>query len=258
MIAAQTFGTTPDHVRVEKPDSASAPFAGGAGSSQITYSVGPAVQAAVEDARRQLLEIGAQELEVDVDDLVVNAGEITVKGTRRSKSIGELVLLSQSIESKYRPIQGQGRVAVNQRAPVFVVHLARVNVDRETGAFRVVKFAVIQDVGRAINPAEILGQIQGGTLQGIGRAIGEETVHVNGHLRTASFADYQVPTIDLAPSIDVMLIEVPSAHGPFGAKHVGEASAIPGAAAVANAIYAAVGIRVTELPIGMDALLAKS
>jgi len=139
---------------------------------------------------------------------------------------------------------------MTQQSPMFTVHIARVEVEIETGGYRVARYAAIQDVGRAINPPEVRGQIHGGALQGLGRALGEEVLYdPEGQLRTASFIDYGMPTIEQAPDIDVELLEIPSPHGPLGAKGVGEPPAVPGAAAVANAIRGAAGVRVTRLPI---------
>jgi CO/xanthine dehydrogenase Mo-binding subunit len=129
-------------------------------------------------------------------------------------------------------------------------------VDGETGQWRLSDYAAIQDVGRALNPPEVEGQVHGGALQSLGRALGEELRwDGEGQLRTASFLDYGLPTIDQAPPLQVQLLEVPSPVGPFGAKGVGEPPAVPGPAAVANAIHAASGRRVTELPVDYARLL---
>jgi CO/xanthine dehydrogenase Mo-binding subunit len=139
---------------------------------------------------------------------------------------------------------------------MFTVHLARVRVDRETGSYRLTGYAAIQDVGRALNPPEVEAQVHGGALQGLGRVFGEEMRwDADGQLRNASFLDYALPTIDQVPDIDVALVEVPSVLGPFGAKGVGEPPAVPGPAAVANAIFRATGCRLTRLPIDPEALI---
>jgi CO/xanthine dehydrogenase Mo-binding subunit len=141
---------------------------------------------------------------------------------------------------------------------MFTVHIARVRVDRETGAFQLIGYAAIQDVGRAINPPEIEGQIHGGVVQSVGRALGEELVFDGaGRPRTTSFLDYELPAADQVPDIDVRLVEVPSPIGPLGAKGVGEPPAIPGTAALANAVSRAAGVRVREAPIDRW-LLARS
>jgi CO/xanthine dehydrogenase Mo-binding subunit len=135
-------------------------------------------------------------------------------------------------------------------------HVCRVRVDPETGEWRITGYVVVQDVGRAINPAEIEGQVHGGVMQSVGRALGEVLVHDgDGTPRTASFLDYDLPSADEAPCVEVELLEIPSPLGPLGAKGVGEPPAIPGPAAVANAIRDATGVRLTELPFGWPQVL---
>lgn len=254
MIAAETFGVAFEKVRIETADSGSAPYAGMAGGSKIIYTVGPAVVQAAAEARRQLLEIAAEELEAAPEDLVIEDGQVAVRGVpSRSKGVGELALLGAQFGGRYPPVLGQGRTAITQQSPMFTVHIARVHVDRETGDWRLTGYAAIQDVGRAINPPEIEGQVHGGALQGLGRALGEELRYDDeGQLRTATFADYPLPSIDQAPDTVVELVEVPSPFGPLGAKGVGEPPAVPGPAAVANAIRDACGVRLTRLPIGAE------
>ena len=260
MIAAETFGVPLDRVRVGSGDTGSAPYAGMAGGSKIIYTVGPAVQQAAAEARRQLLDIAAEELEAAAEDLVIEDGEVRVAGVPgRSLAIGKLAELGAQFMGRYAPVLGQGRHVVTQQSPMFTVHVARVRVDRETGDWGVIGYAAIQDVGRALNPPEIEGQVHGGAVQGLGRVTGEVlTWDGDGQLRNGSFVDYGLPTIDLVPNIEVQLLEIPSPHGPFGAKGVGEPPAVPGPAAIANAIEAASGLRVTELPADFARLVPLS
>src|SRR5438270_10866488 len=233
LIAAEAFGVAPEKVRVEVADTATAPYSSSASGSQVTYSVGGAVYEAAREARRQLLEIATDELEAAPEDLDIVDGKVAVKGApNRSVAIVDLVRMSTEFMGKYRPIQASGRSAVQEASPMFTVHVARVKVDRETGAFRLVGYAAVQDVGRAINPPEVEAQIHGGAVQSLGRALGEGLVHdADGQLKTASFLDYELPAADQVPAIEVALVEVPSPVGPLGAKGVGEPAAIAGAAA---------------------------
>jgi CO/xanthine dehydrogenase Mo-binding subunit len=251
LIAAEAFGVGPEKVRVEVADTGSAPFSATSSGSQVTYSVGGAVYEAAREARRQLLEIATEELEAAPEDLDIIDGKVAVKGApNRSVEITELVRLSTDFMGKYRPIQASGRSAVQEASPMFTVHVARVKVDRETGAFRLIGFAAVQDVGKAINPPEVEGQVHGGAVQSLGRALGEGLVYdSDGQLKTASFLDYELPAADQVPDIDVTLVEVPSPVGPLGAKGVGEPPAIPGTAALANAVSRAAGTRVRDVPI---------
>ena len=122
--------------------------------------------------------------------------------------------------------------------------------DRDTGEVELLRMAIAQDVGRAINPALVEGQMRGGTTQGIGWALFEELAHdESGQLETGSFLDYAVPVAERVPEIDTLIVEVPAPDGPFGAKGIGEAPVVPAAAAIANAVHAAAGVRMRELPM---------
>ena len=258
MIAAEAFGVSPEKVRVTIGDTGYAPQGPMAAGSQVTYSVGGAVYEAALEARRQLLEIATEELEASPEDLDIVDGRVAVKGVpERFVEITKLVALSTEFMGRHRPIQAMGRSAVQSASPAFTVHIARVRTDAETGAFQLTGYAAIQDVGRAINAPEARGQVHGGAVQSLGRALGEQLVYEDGQLRSGSFLDYELPTADVVPHIDVELIEIPSPVGPLGAKGVGEPPAIPGAAALANAVSRATGIRVREAPIDRS-LLAKA
>jgi CO/xanthine dehydrogenase Mo-binding subunit len=256
MIAAEAFGVSADKVRVVVGDTSVAPQSPMAAGSQVTYSVGGAVWEAALEARRQLLEVATEELEAAPEDLEIVDGRVTVKGVpERFVEITKLVELSTEFMGRHRPINATGRSAVQSASPAFTVHIARVRTDAETGAFQLTGYAAIQDVGRAINPPEARGQIHGGAVQSVGRALGEQLFYEEGQLRSGSFLDYDLPTADQIPVIDVQLIEVPSPVGPLGAKGVGEPPAIPGPAALANALARATGIRVREVPIDRSKLI---
>jgi CO/xanthine dehydrogenase Mo-binding subunit len=260
MIAAEAFGIPAEKVRVDTGDTTVAPQGPTAAGSQSTYSLGGAVYEAALEARRQLLEIATEELEAAPEDLDIVDGRVTVKGVpERFVEITKLVTLSTEFMGRYRPINAMGRSAVGRASPAFTVHIARVRTDPETGAFQLTGYAAIQDVGRAINPPEVRGQVHGGAVQSLGRALGEQLVYDgDGQLRTGTFLDYDLPTADQLPDIDVELIEVPSPVGPLGAKGVGEPPAIPGPAAVTNALARATGIRVRDVPVDHSVLVRAS
>jgi len=257
LIAAEAFGVTADKVRVETADTANAPFSATSSGSQVTYSVGGAVYDAAQEARRQLLEIATEELEAAAEDLDIVDGRVAVKGApNRSVEITRLVQVSREFMGRHKPIEAVGRSAVQVASPMFTVQIARVKVDPDTGAYQLTGYAAIQDVGHAINPPEVEGQIHGGAVQALGRALGEELVYDgDGQLRSGSFLDYELPAADQIPNIDVRLIEVPSPVGPLGAKGVGEPPAIPGTAALANAVSRAAGVRVRNAPIDRSLLV---
>src|SRR5438445_60768 len=257
MIAAEAFGVSTDKVRIQTGETDTAPHGPIAAGSQTTYSIGGAVQEAALEARRQLLEIATDELEAAPEDLEISDGRVSVRGVPdRFVEITRLVAASTEFMGRHKPIHASGRSAVLSASPQFTVQIARVRTDPETGAFQLTGYAAIQDVGKAINPPEVEGQIHGGAAQALGRALGEQLAFdSDGQLRTGSFLDYELPTADQLPDIDVSLIEIPSPVGPLGAKGVGEPPAIPGPAALANALARATGTRVREVPVDRSALV---
>jgi CO/xanthine dehydrogenase Mo-binding subunit len=255
-IAAEAFGLSTEAVQVINADSDSAPYAGASGGSKITYTVGAAVKQAAEDARHQVLAIAAAHLEAAVEDLEIADREVRVRGVPgRGVPIANIAAMSMEFGAKHAPVFGRGSVATVARAPGFAVHLAEVEVDPDSGRVRVLEQVVAQDVGRAINPAEIEGQIQGAVAQGVGWALLERMAYdEDGRLMSATLMDYALPQVDQVPHVDVILVEVPAEHGPFGAKGVGEPPVVAAAAAIANAVANAVGHRFTELPITTEAV----
>jgi CO/xanthine dehydrogenase Mo-binding subunit len=251
-ITAEAFGVPLERVQVVNADTESAPYAGASGGSKITYTVGRAVKAAAEDARRQLLAIAASHLEAAVDDLEIADGAVRVRGVPdRAVPIAKLARLATEFGGKYEPIFGRGASATTARAPGFAAHLCEVEVDRATGEVRLLRYVVAQDVGRAINPAAIEGQIRGAVAQGVGWGLLEQMAYDDtGRLLSGTLMDYALPRTTQVPrDVDVILVEVPSEQGPFGARGVGEPPVVAGAAAIANAIADATGARLTALPI---------
>jgi len=258
MIAAEVLEQPVERIRVKLLPTDSAPYAGMSGGSKITYTVGLAVQAAAEDAKRQLLEIAANELEAAPEDLELVDGAIRVRGMPdRQITLSEIAHLSMVFGGKYAPVYGTGRSVVRQQSPGFNAQIAHVAVDPDTGEVEVLDLVAIQDVGRALNPALVEEQVHGGVGQGIGWALHEAMRwSENGQPLNPSFLDYDLPKASQLPPIAVELVEVPSPIGPFGAKGVGEPPVVPTAAAIANAIADAIGVHLSELPITPERVLA--
>jgi CO/xanthine dehydrogenase Mo-binding subunit len=250
-IAAEAFGLSPEQVRVVTADTASGPYAGASGGSKVTYTVGTAVLRAAEAARETLLEAASEELEIAPADLEVVDGVVRAVGAPdRSLTVEEIAKRTLRFGGRHEPIAGHGGSAQTRGAPSAAAHLAHVRVDRETGEIELLGYAIAQDVGRALNPALVEGQMRGGATQAIGWALFEELVHdESGRLMTGSFLDYAIPTAERVPEIDTLIVEVPAPDGPYGAKGIGEAPVIAGPAAIANAVAAAVGVRLRELPM---------
>jgi CO/xanthine dehydrogenase Mo-binding subunit len=250
-IAAEAFGLPLDRVRVVAGDTDTAPHAGSSGGSKITYTVGRAIQKAAEDAREQLLLTASEELEIAPGDLEIADGVVRAVGApARSVPIEDLARQSTSFGGRYEPVTGRGGSAQRSQAPGTACHVSHVRVDRETGEVHVLRHAIAQDVGRALNPALVEGQMRGGTAQGIGWALSEELRHDDhGQLVSGSFLEYAIPTAERVPPIDTLIVEVAAPDGPFGARGVGEPPVIAAPAAIANAIAAATGIRPRRLPM---------
>jgi len=256
MLAADAFGIPLEKVAIETGDTWAAPYGGSSGGSKTTYCNGPAVIEAVTDARRRLFEIASEALEAAPEDLVIVRDRVEVAGVpERGVPLAEVAKLGYLYNQDHAPVLGIGRSGINREAPMSTVHVCRVRADSDTGEWRITRYVAIQDVGRALNPPEVEGQVHGGALQSVARVTGEVLVYdAGGSPRTASFLDYGIASIDQALPIEVHLLEIPSEAGPLGAKGVGEPPAIPGPAAVTNALAAATGRRFRSLPVEWQAV----
>lgn len=256
LIAAQGLGVSIDQVTLTHDNTDTMPYSGGTGGSKTTYSMGSAVLAAARDARNQLLTIAADMLEASSTDLEIEGDKIVVRGVPgKSVELTQIAAASMRFAGQYEPVYGRGRAANRVSSPMFTAHLARVAVDPETGEVRVLDYVAIQDVGLAINPALVEGQIHGGVTQGLGWALFEKMVYdENGQLLTSNLMDYALPHSYDVPNISTVLVEIPSDLGPFGAKGVGEPPVVPVGAAIANAVFDAVGVRMAHLPITPEKL----
>jgi CO/xanthine dehydrogenase Mo-binding subunit len=250
-IVAEEFGISLDKVNVVTGDTDIAPFSSPSSGSRITRQMSTAVYLACQDAKNQLSLQAASKLAVKPNEVQFADGQIQVAGMpEKFVSLADLARDSVGWGGKGKgPIIGRGAVNSSQPAPMFAVQMADVEVDKETGKVKVLDFAAAQDVGFAINPALIQGQIQGAVTQGIGRALMEEYKFQDGIIQNPNFLDYRLPTALDLPFIDVLLVEVKSDIEPFGVRGVGEPPMIPTLAAIANAIHSATGVKLKELPM---------
>jgi CO/xanthine dehydrogenase Mo-binding subunit len=250
-IAASAYGVDIDKVRITTGDTDVAPVTGLSAGSKTIYTVGVAVMEAAKDARKQTLEIAAKELEASLHDLEIEDGKVVVRGVPdRSTTLASIGKKGNLYMSKVEPVLGVAHPAFSQQAPGFAAQLARIEVDPDTGELTLHGFVVVQDVGRAINPLGVEGQMQGGAVQSLGMALTEAlTFDDVGRLTNPSLLDYRKLTAADLPNIETIILEVPSPSGPFGARGVGEPPIVPAPAAIANAIEDATGVRLTELPL---------
>lgn len=251
LVAAEVLGVTPDEVIIVPGNTSISPFAPGSGGSQVTYSVAGAVRAAAEAARDQLLALAADEFEAAPEDIELVDSHAQVKGVPdRRISIAKLADIAQDKRGGPGPVVGMGNAAVETNAPGFGVHVVKVHVEPETGQVTVLDYLAVQDVGFALNPMLVEGQMHGGIVQGIGMALHEALVYdENGQLLSGTFQDYYMPRAEEAPHLETVLVQNPSPLGPYGVRGVGEPPIVAGAAAIGNAIRDAVGVRLTQLPM---------
>ena len=256
-IAAETLGLRLDQVIVSQRDTDMAPFTGPSGGSRIIYSQGKVVQQAAEDAMGKLLDLAAQRLGVPSEALACRGGHVYVQDNP-AQSVALSQLARASLTSKNGPIIGLASLSSMPYAPVYNTQAAEVLVDTETGQVKVTRFVQAQDVGVAINPMSVVGQLEGGAVQGIGRALSEEMKidPETGRVLNPSLATYLMPLAVDMPDIETVLINVPSEDGPFGARAVAEPPGFGPPAAIANAIYDAVGVRIRQLPLTAERVLA--
>jgi len=258
MMAAETLGIAYDTVRSTVADTGSIGYTHVTGGSRVTFATGIAV---VEACRKVIVELCARAAMiwgVDRDAVVWRDGCARPADANQ----GKLEPLSlKAIAAKRAvtggPIGAEASVNAGGFAPGFASELCDVEVDPETGSVKVLRFIVAQDVGRAIHPSYVEGQLHGGVVQGIGWALNEEYIYdAAGRLMNAGFLDYRIPVASDLPMIEAILVEVPNPNHPFGAKGAGEVNIVPAMAAVANAINHAIGRRLTELPMSPPKVLA--
>ena len=262
-IIAAELGIAVEDVVVAPPDTDAAGYDAGAQGSRTTHIVGKAAAIAAGDVRDQVLAVAAGMLEAAPGDLELAEGTVRVAGSPgQAVALG---LVAQTATWTVGPIQGRGSYIAppipydagcsvgNALATLngcsFHVHLAEVEVDPDTGKVEITRYVVAQDVGKAINPVQIEGQIHGGVLQGVGYALYEGQRLQDGSPLDLDLESYRLPTALDAPPLEYVLMEHPDANGPFGAKGIAEPPILPVAAAIANAVSAAVGKPFNRLPI---------
>ena len=251
-IAAEAFGVSVGQIVMSKANTDHSAYAPPTGGSGTIYAMGTAVQKAALDLRVKLLNRAARQLTVTETELAMNdAGIFVTADPEQSCSFQELYQLGTTfISTEYTPLIGQGSARPQQQAPAFAAAVAEVAVDPETGQVFLTRLTAVQDAGKAINPLAVEGQIQGGVAQSVGLALWEEVMYdEENQVRNPGLLDYRMPTAEDTPMIETILLEVPGGDGPYGAKCVGEPPIISPVAAVANAVAAAIGTRMYELPI---------
>jgi xanthine dehydrogenase molybdenum-binding subunit len=256
MIAAEELGLAVEQVRPSVVDTDSVGHTDVTGGSRVTLATGLAVYEAAQDVKRQLRERAALTWKIDPSEVRFDRGRaVAAQNGHPPLSVADIAKRSPRTGG---PIVGRATVnAQRSTGPSFAALLVDVAVDEETGKVDVTRATVFQDAGRAIHPAYVEGQMQGGTAQGIGWALNEEYFYdERGVLQNAGFLDYRMPVALDLPMIDPVIIEVPNPRHPLGVRGVGEASIVPPLGAVANAIADATGVHMTSLPMSPSRVLA--
>ena len=251
---AEVLGIRAEDVRPQVGDTDSVGFSSGAGGSGVTFKTGWASYEAAQDVKRQLIDRAAAIWETTPDQVEYVDGEIRhVSDSELRTSLKEL---APNLNTTGGPIVGRANLNNPGAGGAHAAHIVDIEVDPDTGKVEILRYTAFQDAGTAINPDFVEGQIQGGAVQGIGWALNEEYyMGDEGQMMNTSLLDYRMPTILDVPMIEAVVIEVPNPAHPFGVRGVGEACLVPPMAAMANAIYAAIGVRMNSLPMNPAAVV---
>lgn len=267
-IVAEILGVPYEKIKVFNTDTDIIPFDIGSHGSRSTFVGGNAARLAAEDAKKKLIRYASEMLESEPGDLVIGEGRIWVKeNTERRATVAEVAKFAK-YRSKGEQILGsafydppsvepdkQGR-GNKSAAYAFGVQAAEVEVDPETGQVSVLKMVAAHDIGKAINPIAVEGQIEGSLAQGLGYALSEEMIYSQeGKTENPNFRDYRLPTAMDVPPFFSILVETNDPEGPFGAKGIGECGLIPTAPAIVNAICNAIGEEIFEIPVTPEKIL---
>ncbi|MBC7164222.1 MAG: xanthine dehydrogenase family protein molybdopterin-binding subunit [Roseovarius sp.] len=258
MIAAEELGIPYDQVRTVVADTGSLGQNEVTHGSRVTFSVGLATIKAAEAAKKEMCRRAAMVWGIDEDAVEWEDGAARPAGPNAGKfppmTIKEIAAIASNTGG---PISGHHEVTAEGAGVSFATHMVDVEVDPETGATKILRYTVFQDAGKAVHPSYVEGQLQGGAVQGIGWALNEEYIYgKDGLLQNAGFLDYRIPVASDLPMIDAVILEIPNPGHPYGVRGVGETSIVPPLAAIANAVSAAAGVRMTELPMSPPRILA--
>lgn len=264
-VAAEEMGIKPEQVTIGDNDTARSPEAAHAGATRQTYMIGNSVALASREAREILFAEIADHWDVPAGSLRAFDGEIWAEGTNSRMPMEDAVAIckgrgvvpvgSASFTAHGTGLDPDDGSGAPWQAYVFGTQVAEVEVDTWTGEVQVLGIWAAHDVGRAINPRGVEGQIEGGVVQGLGQALMEDYRTVDGHAETHGFAKYILPTSLDIPEITSIIVEDPDPLSPLRAKGIGEPSLVPTAPAVMNAIYDAIGVRMTSLPATPEKIL---
>jgi len=268
-IAAEELGIPVGSVGITCADTGATPYDRGTFSSRVTFYTGMAVKKAAEDAKKQLLEMASRMAEIPQSDLAVE-NQCVVSTKQPEFSLPYRKVLEQA-HNREKPILGRGWYGGKGDYPSlphkaqgkeyvpgwkYAAQAVEVEIDEETGMIKAKRIASAHDVGTALNPMSVRGQITGGVVMGLGYALHERLQFEDGRVINPSFMDYKLPSAEQIPEIVSITVEVPLPEGPYGAKGIGELAVVGIAPAIGNAIYDALKVRIKELPLFPERVLA--
>ncbi|MBW2337925.1 MAG: molybdopterin-dependent oxidoreductase, partial [Deltaproteobacteria bacterium] len=267
-IAAEALGLRVEDIHVIHSDTDICPWDVGAHASRTTFIAGNAALGAAKKLKARVLELGAKQLEAPLERLILADRCVVDKDDPQKRiEIGKLLrkahfshggqmLMAEYFYDPANENMGKDFKGNMSMTYTFGTHGVRVKVDEETGKVKILKYVATHDVGKAINPLLLEGQVYGGVMMGIGYALSEQVILEKGENMNPNFRDYKILTAKDVFPIEAPVLETYDEAGPYGAKGIGEPGCVPTAPAVANAIYDAVGVRIKDLPITPEKILA--
>ena len=252
-VVAEELTIPVDDVSLEVEDTDAVPFDSGSGGSRVTYTSGQAALGAARELRGKLIGLAGELFECPPDRILLEGGRFLMDA--RLLNMEEVA--AKAVAATQGPIVGEMTyTAAPTGVTSFCTQVAEVEVDTETGEVKVNRIVTAHDVGTIINPMMHQGQIDGGVIQGLGYALMEEMQTEEGRISTLSLGDYKIPTIKDIPVLETVLLEPAPGPAPYDGKGIGETSNVPVAAAIANAVHDAVGVRIRDLPITAEKVLS--
>jgi|KBSSwiStaDraftv2_1062776.scaffolds.fasta_scaffold58940_2 CO/xanthine dehydrogenase Mo-binding subunit len=259
MMVSEELGIPVERVRPVVGDTDTAGYTDLSAGSRVCYATGMAVIRAAEDVREQLRLRAAKIWKIEPDQVVWEGGQARSLVAGDDKQPLSVSAIAATLAKTGGPIVGRASLNAPMAGPAFAAHICDLELDRETGCSKIVRYTAIQDAGKAVHPSYVEGQMQGGAAQGIGWALNEEYIfNAKGTMENPGFLDYRMPVASDLPMIDTVIVEVANPSHPYGVRGVGEVPIVPPLAAVANAMRSVTGIRFGQMPMSPPRVLAET
>ena len=256
LVVAEELGIDYENVKTVIGDTGSLGYNEMTDGSRGTFASSMSAIQSCRIAIADMRERAAKMWEIDVDDVIWEDGHARTREPSNHEPLSIADIAAKAARTG-GPIAGHAQIVADGAGVSFATHICDIEVDRETGSTRVVRYTVIQDAGKAVHPTYVEGQFQGGAAQGIGWALNEEYIYgEDGRLQNPGFLDYRIPVCSDLPMIDTQILEIPNPNHPYGIRGVGETSIVPPLAAIGNAVSNATNVRMTQVPMSPPRILA--